>query len=165
MARFPSFPGYSPVFAAVLGGRLKAILDVCGRRLALAILMTGLLAAVGGCNSNGLRIVKGRLVNNGEPLQVSEQGVVQIAFEYATNPDGGFVATVGPDGNFAIEGPTGKGIRPETYRISVVQLDPYPGKDLLKGKFSSKSTPITMAVDGKSELLIDLAQYDGGGNK
>jgi hypothetical protein len=163
MARFRSFPVYSVVFAAVLGGRWKAIPDVCGRRLALAVLMTGLLAAVGGCSSDGLRIVKGRLVNNGEPLKVSDQGVVQIEFEYATNPDGSFVATVGPDGNFAVEGPTRKGIRPETYRISVVQLDPYEKrKDLLKGKFASKSTPIVMAVDGKSELLIDLAEYDGG---
>jgi len=166
MARFPGFPGYSPVFAAVLGGRLKTILDVCGRRLALAVLMTGLLAAVGGCNPNGLRIVKGRLVNNGEPLHVSAQGVVQIAFEYATNPDGSFVAEVGPDGNFAVEGPTGQGIRPDTYRISVAQLDPYSTrKDLLKGRFSTKSTPIVMAVDGKSALLIDLAQYDGHGKK
>src|SRR5262245_50846686 len=138
MARFQSFP--------VLGGLMKAITDVCSRRLALAVLMTGLLAAAGGCNSNNLRVVKGRLVNNGEPLKVSQQGVVQIAFEYATNPDGSFVAVVGPDGTFAVEGPTGGGIRPETYRISVLQLDPYPGKDLLKGKFSSKSTPITMAV-------------------
>ena len=158
MARFQSFP--------VLGGCMKAIPAICGRRLALAILTTGLLVAVGGCNSDGLRIVKGRLVNNGEPLKVSQQGVVQIAFEYATNPDGTFVAVVGPDGQFAIEGPTGKGIRPETYRISVVQLDPYSKrKDLLKGKFTTKSTPIVMAVDGKSEFLIDLAQYDGGGKK
>ena len=157
MARFQSFP--------VLVGRLKAIPDICGRRLALAVLVTGLLAAVGGCNSNGPRVVKGRLVNNGEPLKVSQQGVVQIAFEYATNPDGSFVAVVGPDGQFAVEGPTGEGIRPDTYRISVVQLDPYPDKDLLKGKFSSKSTPITLAVDGRSELLIDLAQYNGGGKK
>jgi hypothetical protein len=141
---------------------MKAIPDICSRRLALAVLTSGLLVAVGGCNSNGPRIVKGRLVNNGEPLKVSQQGVVQIAFEYATNPDGSFVAVVGPDGQFAIEGPTGEGIRPDTYRISVVQLDPYPGKDLLKGKFSSKSTPITMAVDGKCELLIDLAQYHEG---
>jgi hypothetical protein len=166
MARFRNFPVYSPVFVAVLGGRLKAIPDVCGRRLALAVLMTGLLAAVGGCNSDGLRIVKGRLVNNGEPLKVSQEGVVQIAFEYATNPDGSFVAEVRPDGEFTVEGPTGKGIRPETYRISVVQLDPYSKrKDLLKGKFASKWTPIVMAVDGKSELLIDLAQYDGRGKK
>ena len=168
MARFRNFPVSSPASAAALGGRLKAIPDVCGRRLALVVLMTGLLAAVGGCNSDGLRIVKGRLVNNGEPLTVSDQGLIQIAFEYATNPDGGFVATVGPDGNFAIEGPTGKGIRTDTYRISVVQFDPYhnqKGKDLLKGKFTSRSTPIIMAVDGKSELLIDLAQYGGGGKK
>ena len=166
MARFRNFPVYSPVLAAVLGGRLKAIPDVCGRQLALTVLITGLLAAIGGCNSNGLRIVKGRLVNNGEPLKVSDQGVVQIAFEYATNPDGSFVAVVGPDGEFTVEGPTGKGIRPETYRISVVQLDPYQKrKDLLKRKFASRSTPIVMAVDGKSELLIDLAQYAGGGKK
>ena len=166
MARFLSFPAYSSLFAAVLGGRLKVIPDICGRRLALAVLMTGLLAAVGGCNSEGLRVVKGRLVNNGEPLKVSDQGVVQIAFEYATNPDGSFVADVRPDGSFTVEGPTRKGIRPETYRISVVQLDPYEKrKDLLKGKFTSRATPIVMAVDGKSELLIDLAQYDGGGKK
>jgi hypothetical protein len=162
MARFQSSPVYSPMSAAVLGGRTKVTPGVCGRRLALAVLVGGLLSVVGGCNSNGPRVVKGRLVNNGEPLKVSQQGVVQIAFEYATNPDGSFVAVVGPDGTFAVEGPTGEGIRPDTYRISVVQLDPYPGKDLLKGKFSSKSTPITMAVDGKSELLIDLAQYEGG---
>src|SRR5260221_4794491 len=124
MAGFQSFP--------VPGGCMKAFPGVCGRRLALAILTTGLLVAVGGCNSDGLRIVKGRLVNNGEPLKVSQQGVVQIAFEYATNPDGSFVAVVGSDGQFAIEGPTGKGIRPETYRISVIQLDPYSKrKDLL----------------------------------
>ena len=82
--------------------------------------------------------------------------------EYATNPDGSFVAVVGPDGKFAVEGPTGEGIRPYTYRISVVHLDPYTGKDLLNGKFSNKSTPITLAVEGKSEHLIDLAQYNGG---
>jgi hypothetical protein len=155
MTRFQSY--------LILGGLMKVIPDVYGHRLALAALMTGLLVAVGGCNSNGLRVVKGRLVNNGEPLKVSDQGVVQIAFEYATNPDGSFVADVKPDGTFAIEGPTGEGIRPDTYRISVVQLDPYSKrKDLLNGKFSSKSIPITMAIDGKSELLIDLAQYNGG---
>src|SRR5262245_46389117 len=102
---------------------MRAILNISGRWPALAVLVIGLVA-VGGCNSNGLRVVKGRLVNNGQPLKVSQRGVVQIAFEYAENPDGSFVATVGPDGTFAVEGPTGEGIRPATYRISVVQLDP-----------------------------------------
>jgi hypothetical protein len=29
--------------------------------------------------------------------------------EYATNPDRSFLAVVGPDGKFAVEGPTGEG--------------------------------------------------------
>lgn len=125
---------------------------------ARAAVAAGLIAALAGCDSNGPRIVSGKLLSDGQPLKVSDKGVVQISFEFAENPDGSFIGAVNPDGTFTIEGPTGDGIVPNTYRVGVVQLDPYPGKDLLKGKFAGRSSPIVMAVDGKSEVVIDLAQ-------
>lgn len=123
-----------------------------------------------GCNADGLRIMEGRLVENGQPLKVSDKGQVVLWFSHAQNPDDNFPADITPDGNFKVVGPQRKGILPGSYRATVQQWDPYnthslspvPEKDLLKGEFTGSKSPIVVELTGDGSVTIDMAQYKKG---
>ena len=114
--------------------------------------------------------VRGKLTNNGEPLQVKGReiglGYVELHF-YRINDDGSIGkdpadAAVDESGEFTIRGRDGQGLPPGKYKITVRQLDPAPDTDKLQGRFNLQNTPIVGQVTGE-EILIDLARPNGGG--
>jgi hypothetical protein len=118
----------------------------------------GLFIVLAGCG-NKMRPVSGRVLNNGQPLKVSSNGVVRVSFALPQNPDGSYVGEARPDGTFTIIGPGGDGVPIGSYRVGVEQIDPYPKKDLLKGVYSGERSPIVVTFDGSTEIVVDLAQY------
>jgi hypothetical protein len=111
-----------------------------------------------GCG--GPSTVRGKLTNGGQPLTVSDKGVIVMSFSPEGAPPPGFGADVKPDGTFEVKGPENKGVAPGKYRISVQQFDPYPGNDKLDGKFAPGKSPIIRDIKGGS-LDIDLAKPEG----
>lgn len=102
-------------------------------------------------------IVSGTVTKDGQPLQVSEQGDIQIHFIQEENGQmtgQTFMSSLDSSGHFEAEVPEGD------YRIAVQQLDPYPNVDKLKGKFDQNKTPIKQSIKGGDTLDIDLSQYD-----
>jgi hypothetical protein len=128
--------------------------------LAALAVLTGLAAS--GCGSGGAIRVKGTVTNNGQPLSVSDKGMVQVIFIPDDPEKAGdtYPANVNPDGTFEVPGKEGKGIPPGKYRVAVRQLDPYPTKDKLKDKFSPEKTPIVRDVASR-EVNIDIANVSG----
>lgn len=122
------------------------------------------LTALSGCGSQ--KVVTGKITNKGQPLPVSEKGVIQVTFATAA-PSGKsahrevYPAVVQPDGTFKVAGPEEKGIEPGKYQISVQLLDPYPAVDRLRGYFAPGKTPIVREVKGGAPLEIDLARPQG----
>jgi hypothetical protein len=124
-------------------------------RLGLWLLGIVLTLSLTGCAPK-LVTVTGTVLNNSQPIQVSQTGSVLVTLvpdvpegsPYTTYP-GRLDAT----GKFEIlEVPPGK------YKVAVEQNDPLPGDDKLKGKFSAKNTTIRREViDEKTPLTIDLA--------
>lgn len=123
-------------------------------RISLCLLTLVMLACVG-CGQ-APSIVKGSVTQDGQALQVSEQGDVQIHFIQEENgkmTGQTYMASIDPSGQFEAEVPAGD------YRIAVQQLDPYPNVDKLKGKFDQNKTPIKQSIKPGDTLDIDLSQY------
>jgi len=109
-----------------------------------------------GCGDGGRVTVKGKVTKGGQPLKVSEKGMVQLRLVSQGADKATHTAKVEPDGSFTVKGADGKAIPQGKYKVAVVATDPYPtGKDVLDGKFSEDKTPITRDVTGQS-LDIDL---------
>jgi len=114
-----------------------------------------------GCGG-GKKKVEGKLTQNGQPLTVSDKGVIVmnlVAAEEGKDKTP-YPAEVKSDGTFEITGPERKGIPPGKYRISLQQFDPYPKNDKLGGKFASEKSPLVREVTG-SFLEIDVAKPGG----
>jgi len=100
---------------------------------------------------------RGKVTKGGQALKVSEQGMVQVRLFAAEGAvDAPYTAQVAPDGTFTVKGSDGKAIPAGKYKIAVLQLDPYPKTDLLKGQFDEKKTTIVRDVSGGQEIIIDL---------
>lgn len=142
-------------------------LPTLGLLLFLALL--GPLAGCGGSNEPPMMPVKGRVTKGGAPLQVAGQevgiGMVQVGF-YRLEGDGSqkgtpWEAKVDPQGNFTLFGPSGNGIPPGKYKITVRQWDPYPQTDKLQGQFDEKNSKIVREINGASDLAIDVSKPEG----
>ncbi len=146
-----------------------------GKSLVGFVLAAG-IAAILGCGGKSpsegvVVVVRGKVTNAGQPLQVARADVgagwVQIVF----SKDAGTGAVVDPNqtyttkaddsGAFELKGRFGNGIPPGKYRIAVRQWDPYPDKDRLDGKFSEQQTPIVREVADKLTIEIDLSKPEG----
>jgi hypothetical protein len=112
-----------------------------------------------GCGSGDGRFqARGRLVKNGAPFKLAEAEGMRIAFvpyEAGESTFDTYVAVFTGDGSFKVTGKDGKGLPPGKYRVTVEHLK--KKKDLLKGAFSGKKTPIVREVTNSStEIVIDL---------
>jgi len=108
-----------------------------------------------GC-SGGDAHVTGTLTQNGAPLEVGEKGVVQVQFIQLQggHPKGFRTAkSVDEQGHFEATVPPG------TYRLAVVQLDPYPDTDKLKGAFNEQKSPIEKDLTSSQTIEIELGDY------
>jgi hypothetical protein len=138
------------------------------------LLATGLgvalsLPGCGGGGGNKLR-VKGRLLDNGQPLKVPTEGIppgdrgIRVTFypmfegEETPDPE---VAVVNPDGaTFEVPGKDGKGITPGKYRISI-QLGARGRPDLLNDAFGPDTSPIIREVTGEDDMVVDIKKPAG----
>ncbi len=134
----------------------------------LAILLSGLSLA--GCGGSGEEVVpaRGRVLLNGEPLQVRGRdvglGSVKVEFyrlgEEGAPSDAPEGMVVDERGYFELPGRDGRGIPPGKYRVAVYQYDPHP-EDKLGGRFGKDNSPIVVEVSGKEDLAIELSEYEG----
>lgn len=93
--------------------------------------------------------VRGKVVKGGAPLEVPRRdiglGSVELHLIPADPNLEPQVALVAEDGSFEIVG-AGQGIAPGSYKLAVYQQNEGPGSDLLKGKFSKETSPISITV-------------------
>jgi hypothetical protein len=114
---------------------------------------------VGGCGGDGRVNARGRIVKNGQPFQLGEGEGLRIVFyppEAAGATYESYVAVFDKaDGSFRVTGKDGKGLPPGKYRVALEHLK--QKKDLFKGFYSGKQTPIIREVtDSYHEIVIDL---------
>jgi hypothetical protein len=107
--------------------------------LALWLAAATLAAILAGCEGGKTTVsVTGRLLQDGQPLQVSSEGLppgtqpIRIVFHpvLAEGQPGGEAFACKVDtgtGEFTVPGPAGRGIPPGKYRISVSVLSAAPG--------------------------------------
>jgi hypothetical protein len=131
-------------------------------RLPLTLAIGFLLLSALGCGPTHLK-PKGKLTKGGEPLKLSDKGVIQIAL-YAIS-DNAFAAPQAvnwkTDGTFEVVGRQGNGVVAGKYRVSIEIFDPYTSdgkaKDLLEGKMAKGNSAIIEVKDA-SEIVIDVAK-------
>jgi hypothetical protein len=128
------------------------------RPLAGTLAVTFVLAAVSGCGG-GKTLARGKLVSNGQPVTVSDKGVIVIRFYAETDRTKGqpFPAETRPDGTFTVVGRDRHGIPPGKYLVSVEAFDPYPRHDKLGGKYRPDATPLTAEV-GKGDVTLEVGR-------
>lgn len=126
-------------------------------RLPLSGLMCLLLAGCSGRGGEGSKI-SGRILRDGQPLQLSDKGVLVVTFQ-SLAPDGqtGDYAqsaeTNGKTGAYTVT------MKPGTYRVAVEQMDPYPDVDKLKQAYTINSSPIAVVITGPQHGLdIELSR-------
>lgn len=124
-----------------------------------AILLTAVLTTVvllSGCAGGTVR-PSGKILRNGQPVQLSDKGVIVLNFLPESGDKLGvtYAADTKPDGTFTITGPERKGIPPGKYKVAVELYDPYPTTDLLKGKYAPGATTLTAEV-GSGEVVVDV---------
>jgi hypothetical protein len=135
---------------------MNAFIRATGCILTLAFFMP----VLAGCSS-GYKVT-GKLQNNGQPVTVSDKGVVEMSFQPTEKPGTVYPVTVAKDGSFVVgNGPDGAGPAQGKYRVIVSIIDPYPGKDKLNDKFGSTNSPIYKEVKGNEDIVVDVGKAGG----
>jgi hypothetical protein len=123
-------------------------------------LTAALVVVLAGCGTDPARI-KGRVLDNGQPLSVPGSGAPQsIVFESLGGEAGAgrmYSAMLNPDGTFELVA-AGGSVPPGEYRVSFdVTL---PGKDGEKFKrFRGSGSPLRRELKpGSNDLTIDLSK-------
>ncbi len=118
----------------------------------------------GGPTTPGGIIVKGRLLNNGKPMELLRPeagvGMLQVTLIPSDGRLGQEGTLADKDGRFEIRGP-GNGVPPGGYKLAVRHWKNGMGtKDELDGRFTEEKTPIVVdvpgALIGKTHDLGDL---------
>lgn len=135
-------------------------------RLAVCVSIIGFTL---GCGSESYQManavkLQGTLTDNGEPLFVegieNATGMIVVGFHEIIDGKTGLEVTsarVDLEGNFEIP----QGIEAGEYLITVRQWEPYPQKDLLKGKFGPRKSKIKRTINGDTVLDIDISNPEG----
>ena len=138
------------------------------RQVRLAVVWyTAASLAVPACSTGdkGVR-VKGRVLENGQPIKFLPSEDMMVGFSQEAPPGQtpvGASGSVKPqDGTFVITGPSGRGLPPGRYRISVFSQI-YGGSDRnrFEALFGSKKPPLYAEVnsDRGQTFTIDLGAW------
>ena len=127
-----------------------------GVRAIVIVGLTLLLPLTLGCGGGPTK-PRGRLLMNGQPVTLSDKGVLQVAFIPEPSTGTSYPALVKPDGTFEVPGVDKKGIPPGKYKVSVRLIDPYPTTDKLGGKYAQDKTTIIKQIPG-DDLTIDVGK-------
>jgi hypothetical protein len=115
------------------------------------------LGLAGGCNRSHTVTVEGSVVQNGQPIKVTDKGYIQVTLQ----PD---VAAGTPFSPKLAECDRATGkfhigeVKPGKYKVGIEQFDPSPQSDKLNGAFRADTGKIVRDIDGKQPLVIDLAK-------
>jgi len=126
-------------------------------RFVVGIGMLGILA-IAGCSGGQVK-PKGQLLKDGQPFTLGKMGV----FTMSLVPEGdttGVLHAVSVDsatGAFEVNGQEGKGVLPGKYKVVLEAFDPYPGKDLLKHKYSWAKTNLVVDVT-VDDIKVDVGK-------
>jgi len=124
-----------------------------GRRMLLLVIAVLFIC---GCGDGRIK-ARGRIVKNGEPFHLNEGEGMRIVFvpvKVGGEKYDSYVAVFETDGSFKVTGKDGKGLPPGKYRVDLEHLK--KKKDLFKGAFAGKKSPIIREVRGSDEIVIDL---------
>jgi hypothetical protein len=134
---------------------------------------------VAGCSGDssgtaGGVVLKGKLLNNGQPLKDPGQaGLLQIELcapppPGTLNPSGLPPETLGAvydftDGTFTVPGAGGKGVPTGKYKVIVRYWETYDEEspDMFNNAYTLENTTIERDFSGSSEVVIDLAKPQG----
>jgi len=110
------------------------------------------LLAVSGCGGNsGETEVSGKVTQDGQPLEVSEQGEFVMVFYELKNGQMGersYVASIQRSGEYQVALPPGE------YRVGVQLMDPYVKQvDKLRGAYGQMKSPITVQITEESTTV------------
>jgi hypothetical protein len=98
-----------------------------------------------------------RIVKSGEPLQLTEDERISVAFfpaEASGTTFDAYLTQRKEDGTLQVIGKDGKGMPLGKYRVSLEHFK--QEKDLFKGAYSGSKSPIVREVNGSDEIVIDL---------
>ena len=126
----------------------------CCKLTCVGILSLGLLVIPGcGGEKSGVQ-VKGTVVDNGQPLSLTDQDYILIELSSADGKS--YTGQLNKDGSFAIENE--EGVPPGKYKVTMTSQTENP--IVFGGKFAEGVSTLEVTVeDGKEELdPIDIAK-------
>ncbi|MEX1039240.1 MAG: hypothetical protein WDZ51_01320 [Pirellulaceae bacterium] len=141
-------------------------------KLGFALLVASICLTGIGCGGEmGLITVTGKVVENGQPIDVPdyEEGVNNLRVIFVQLDESGSaieqaaqMANVRQDGTFTMVGNLGGGIEPGSYRVGIQNIgtggDGSEGVDLWDGKHGPSSSTFVYEISGSNkDLTIDLA--------
>jgi hypothetical protein len=147
--------------------------NLIGRGRGAGLVLAGFAcAAVGltGCGGEGKAdgvhgvVVKGRLLDHGQPLKLKPNEQVQVTFVSEQGGEQNQVASIGdynPEtGLFEIAGPSGQGIPPGAYRVGVASsiYGAEEAANRFENHFNAEVTPLKAEVGPEEgqEFDVDL---------
>ena len=133
-----------------------------GRILCALVGMVCLAPCIIGCNSEKGARVTGVILENDQPLQVTEKEAVLLGFVPIQVDDQSLKAHPGAtfkreDSSFQFIGPGLGLVPPGDYKVTVV-VRSHQGVDRLGGQFSLEKTPLryTVTDEPKQDIFIDV---------
>lgn len=141
-------------------------------RLSMAVVTVSfVLAILAGCGGGPKYVpVKGRLVDNGQPVKPSAKlppgatrlppGDPGMKMEFITVKDGkageSFGAAMNPsDATFTVPGPKDKGLAPGKYKVSI-HVGASGSPDALMGAFTADRTPLVVDIPDKAQANVTV---------
>lgn len=119
--------------------------------LSIGSLLACLLMVSGCGGSSGEAQISGKVTQNGQPLEVSDQGeIVMVFYELANGQVGerSYLATAQRSGTYQAALPPGE------YRVGVQLMDPYVEHvDKLRGAYGQMKSPVTVQITEESTTV------------
>jgi hypothetical protein len=118
-----------------------------------------------GCSSTNKINATGRVMKGGEPFTMPQDEYLRITFHPVVGPGerelNQYVAQFDRQtGMFTVVGGDGHGLPPGKYQVTLTHEK--KKKDLFRGAFDDKSPFVIEVTDGKSEVVLDLADSSKG---
>jgi hypothetical protein len=125
-----------------------------------------LLALVVGCGGRyKATTLRGRVLQDGQPIHLDSSEVLTLGFSYEVQPGYRRSSSTGvnPDGTFTVDMPHGEGFRLGSYQITAKCLKSAyadPKTDRFKGAFADQDkTPLKVDIkDDSKQIIIDLGK-------